>query len=221
MSLRAWDVYARSKQPRRLLNAAGERTWFNWTQYPDHGPGAELLNPEPGTSMLDLGCGKGGNAAHLATLGVHVTGVDWSHRQIDAAQERWTGVTGLHLVVADVVNFLATNAATWDVIYSVFGVVWFHDPAALLPLIRLRLRSGGQLAFSHLPPVEGCHGAQAAFVRSSDTDESLPVRRWDHTPETWLDCLENTGFEPIEGRVVPPPEGVADNGTLLVRARKV
>lgn len=220
MALRAWDVYARSKKPRRLVNAAGERTWFSWTQYPDHGPGAELLSPEPRGSILDLGCGKGGNAAHLATLGVHVTGVDWSQSQIDAARERWGDLAGLDLVVADVVDYLGSNTTTWDAVYSVFGVVWFHDPAILLPLIRRRLRPGGQLAFTHLPPIEGCYGAQTVFVRSPDADEPLPIRRWDYTPDMWRDHLVDAGFNLIEARVIPPPDGATHRGTLFVRAQQ-
>ncbi|WP_346768669.1 hypothetical protein [Streptomyces sp. DASNCL29] len=38
MTETAWDTYAQQKPQRRLVNAAGETTWFNWTQYPDHGP---------------------------------------------------------------------------------------------------------------------------------------------------------------------------------------
>jgi hypothetical protein len=39
----AWDTYSQSKPQRRQTNAKGETTWFNWTQYADHGPGAEVL----------------------------------------------------------------------------------------------------------------------------------------------------------------------------------
>ena len=59
----AWDTYARQRPERKPTNARGETTWFNWTRYPDHGPGAELLDLPPGGRVLDLGCGKGGNAA--------------------------------------------------------------------------------------------------------------------------------------------------------------
>jgi SAM-dependent methyltransferase len=148
-----------------------------------------------------------------------MTGVDWSQPQIDAARERWGDLPGLDLVVADVVEYLGTSTASWDAVYSVFGAVWFLDPETLLPLIRRRLRAGGQLVFAHLPPVEGCYGAQAAFVRSPETDEPLPIRRWDYTPEMWCDHLVQAGFDPIEARVIPSPEGATGNGTLLVRAR--
>lgn len=43
----AWDIYARQRPERRPVNSRGETTWFNWTQYEDHGPGAELLGLPP------------------------------------------------------------------------------------------------------------------------------------------------------------------------------
>ncbi|MDN3264367.1 class I SAM-dependent methyltransferase [Streptomyces sp. CSDS2] len=76
----AWDAYAQSRPQRRRTNAKGETTWFNWTQFPDHGPGADVLALKPGDSALDLGCGSGGNAAHLAALGMKSVGIDLSER---------------------------------------------------------------------------------------------------------------------------------------------
>lgn len=49
----AWDTYARSRPQRRETNAEGETTWFNWTQYPDHGPGADVPGLAPGDRVLD------------------------------------------------------------------------------------------------------------------------------------------------------------------------
>ena len=87
---RAWDTYARTKGARREVNAAGESTWFNWTQFPDHGPGAEVLSLRPGATVLELGCGKGGNLAHLATLGARAVGVDEEMRARLLAEPRST-----------------------------------------------------------------------------------------------------------------------------------
>jgi 2-polyprenyl-3-methyl-5-hydroxy-6-metoxy-1,4-benzoquinol methylase len=41
-----------------------------------------------GDRVLDVGCGTGENALYLASLGLEVTGVDWSERAIAAARAK-------------------------------------------------------------------------------------------------------------------------------------
>ncbi len=85
----AWDTYSKQKPKRRPVNAAGETTWFNWTQYPDHGPGTAILNITPGANVLDLGCGKGGNLAHLADRPRPWVGVSARASHGFCPRERW------------------------------------------------------------------------------------------------------------------------------------
>lgn len=213
----AWDTYARQKPDRRATNAAGDLTWFNWTQYPDHGPGAEVLDIVPGASVLDLGCGKGGNLAHLARLGARAVGVDLASPQLQAARERW-GADSFELHREDAVDYLAGQPAVFDAVFSVFGVAWFVDPAVLLPTVRSALRPGGVFAFSHRPPVTGCYGCQASYIeRGPDMDPHV-VRRWDYEPEQWRALLDEHGFTSATARVVEAPPGPRTVGTLLVRA---
>lgn len=50
---------------------------------------ARRLKLQPGQHVLEIGCGWGGNAIHLAThYGVHVTGITISKEQLTLAQER-------------------------------------------------------------------------------------------------------------------------------------
>ena len=42
----------------------------------------------PGSRLLDLGCGTGLDAVHLAQLGFHVTATDWSPGMVERTQER-------------------------------------------------------------------------------------------------------------------------------------
>lgn len=215
----AWDTYSRQRPERRPTNAAGETTWFNWTQYPDHGPGAELLEAPAGGRVLDLGCGKGGNAAHLATLGHRVVGVDVSPQQLVAARERWGGAPGLDLRRAEAVRFLSEDSGEFDAVYSVYGAVWFTDPAVLLPAIRERLRPGGMLAFSQRPPVQGCYGCQASYIPRGDDQDPLVVKRWDYEPDAWERLLKEQGFTDVAATVLAAPPGTRTIGTLIVRAR--
>ncbi|WP_406735335.1 methyltransferase domain-containing protein [Streptomyces sp. NBC_01108] len=213
----AWDTYSAQKPERRPTNAAGETTWFNWTQYPDHGPGAELLGIGPGSSALDLGCGKGGNLAHVTALGARAVGVDVSLAQIKAADTRWSD-TGMVLHRTEATQFLKESDEHFDAVFSVFGALWFTDPAVLLPAIRRRLRPGGVLAFSHRPPIEGCYGCQASYINRSEDEDPLVVKRWDYEPDRWLKILAEHGFAAETARVLPAPPGKRKIGTLLVRA---
>lgn len=214
----AWDTYARQRPERRPTNARGETTWFNWTQYPDHGPGAELLCLPPGGRVLDLGCGKGGNAAHLARLGMGAVGVDVSTAQLQAAQERWGSMPGLSLVRADALSYLR-DADPFDAVYSVYGAAWFTDPVVLLPAVRERLRPGGTLVFSQRPAVEGCYGCQASYIPRGADEDPLVVKRWDYEPEVWEQLLDRYGYTDVRMQVLAAPPGPRTVGTLIVQAR--
>lgn len=214
----AWNAYSAQRPQRRETNARGETTWFNWTQYPDHGPGIELLDLPPGGRVLDLGCGKGGNIAHLATLGMTAVGIDVSPVQLDAARTRWGSTPGMTLKHADAVTYLSTGAESFDAVASVYGAVWFTNPDDLLPLVCKALRPGGVLAFSQRPPVEGCYGAQASYIPRGTDEDPLVVRRWDYPAEEWTTRLLDYGFGAAQARIVDAPAGKRRTGTLLVRA---
>ncbi|WP_052848319.1 class I SAM-dependent methyltransferase [Streptomyces avicenniae] len=213
----AWDTYAQGKPQRRTTNAKGETTWFNWTQYPDHGPGADVLGLAPGDRVLDLGCGSGGNAAHLATLGMTSVGIDLSAEQLAKARERWPGVNGMQLHRADALTHLADTPTTFDAVYSVFGAAWFTDPGLLLPLVQARLKPGGVLAFSQRPPIDGCYGCQASYIPRGPDEDPAVVKRWDYEPDVWGLTLKEFGYVEVSASVIAPPPGSRRTGTLFVR----
>lgn len=215
----AWDTYSTQRPGRRPVNARGETTWFNWTQYEEHGPGAELLDLPSGGHVLDLGCGKGGNAAHLASLGMSAVGVDISPVQLQAARERWGSLSGLTLHKVEAVAFLHDTEDVYDAVYSVYGALWFTNPAALLPAVRERLRPGGMLAFSQRPAVDGCYGCQASYIPRGPDEDPLVVKRWDYEPKEWEWLLQEHGFGDVHAEVIAAPPGKRKIGTLVVRAR--
>ncbi|WP_326812735.1 class I SAM-dependent methyltransferase [Streptomyces scopuliridis] len=210
-----WTAFADRQPEPRSRNAAGETTWFNWTQYPDHGPGPELLGA-PGT-VLDLGCGGGRNTAHMAVRGARAVGVDLSPILLAQARERWGHVPGVSFVPQEAVGFLKETDMRFDAIYSAYGAVWFTDPDVLLPLLRTRLAPHGCLVFSHEPPIEGCYGAQGTYIRRKNGGPPVPVVRWAHTPEQWREILARHGFVTVDTEIVEAPDP-AYVPTMLVRA---
>ncbi|MGK5533661.1 class I SAM-dependent methyltransferase [Streptomyces sp. URMC 129] len=215
----AWEVYAEAQRnkPERERNAAGEVTWFNWTLHPDHGPGADVLgSPE---TVLELGCGSGRNIAHLARLGAKAVGLDVASSRIDRARERFGDIPGLDLVCDEATAYLGAGGQQFDAVFSVFGAVWFTDPAILMPLIRASLRPGGILAFSHHPPIEGCYGCQGSYVHPANGGRPVPLRRWAYTPDMWRGILTSHAFEAVTGRIIPAPDGDGLD-TMLVTATR-
>jgi SAM-dependent methyltransferase len=201
----SWDRYAVGSKPRRTVNAKGDTTWLNWTQYADHGPNESVLGPVAGRRVLELGSGSGSNLAHLVTLGAIGQGVDVAPARETTAREHWGHLPGLEFRTAEATAFLGETYETFDVVLSIFGAVWFVDPDTLLPLIRSRTASGGILAFSHLPP---------------DSQGPKPARaglRHDRTPDQWGRILTRHGFSGVSVSLIDPPEGRAV-GTMLVRA---
>ncbi|MEU4682851.1 class I SAM-dependent methyltransferase [Streptomyces xinghaiensis] len=210
-----WDTYMPHREMGDQPAPPADR--FEWTQYPGHGPGAELLG-EPHRA-LDLGPAEGREAVYLARLGVEMTGVDLSPVQVERARTWWDDVPGLTFVHADVRDYLAEEAQLFDAIYSVWGAVWFTDPEQLLPLVAERLVPGGVLAFSQAEPAPGAYGPQPMRGKWLEGREhELTVLRWQYTPEAWTDLLKRHGFTEIHASVLEAPEP-GKLGTLLVRAR--
>jgi SAM-dependent methyltransferase len=190
-----WDAYGGGD---RLWDHDGHR--FQWTQHRDHGPGLELIPAGTGRSVLDLGCGKAANLALVAATGARAVGVDISAVQLDAARARHGDAVELHHATAG--HFLAGCDERFDAVVSVFGALWFSDPAVLVPLAVARLKPGGVLALSHRPPEEGEHG-------EVPHGENHPVTRWSYPRAWWERSLRDAGLADVHGWTVQPPPGKA------------
>ncbi|MEU5811207.1 class I SAM-dependent methyltransferase [Streptomyces sp. NPDC047718] len=209
MSTETWDRFG--------LRSDGGPPWdrFCWTQYSAHGPGLELLHTGPGMRVLELGAGKGDNLAQVARTGAMAVGVDVSEVQIAAARERFGDLIEVRHATAE--DYLAVYEGEFDSIYSVFGAVWFTDPAVLLPLVRRALKPGGRFVFSHLPPSGECPGPHEYDMYGPD-DELLPITRWCYRPYMWEKKLLDAGFTWAAGQRLPCPADRQTIGTLIVEA---
>jgi trans-aconitate 2-methyltransferase len=101
-----------------------------------------LVEPRPGGSVVDLGCGDGRlTALAHRTLGAGATlGIDSSAAMMAAAPAG----DGLAFDLGDIGGW--TAPASYDVVLSNAGLHWVPDHAAVLGRWSAALRAGGQLA---------------------------------------------------------------------------
>lgn len=100
-------------------------------------PVLELLDPQPGERILDLGCGDGVLTEKLVALGCQVVGVDSSPAQVAAAQAR-----GLDARVVDAHNL--PFAAEFDAVFSNAALHWMRRPDRVIAGVWRALEPGGR-----------------------------------------------------------------------------
>ncbi len=112
----------------------------------------EAAAAAPGERVLDIGCGTGATllpfAAAVGPRG-HVTGIDISQPMLGRARERVAeqGLTNVTLLLADAqVHRFAP--ASFDLLTSRFGVMFFADPQAAFQNLCGALRPGGRLCMA-------------------------------------------------------------------------
>jgi SAM-dependent methyltransferase len=117
---------------------------------------AELLLREaraaPGERVLDVGCGPGATALPLAAaVGPEgrVTGIDISEPMLGLLRRRIAerGVANLTALLADAQTY-AFQPASFDLLTSRFGVMFFADPVAAFRNLGGAARPGGRLAMA-------------------------------------------------------------------------
>ncbi len=112
---------------------------------------------KPGERVLDVGCGTGPTtrrAAELVGRDGGVTGVDISADMVEAgagALAASADAASTVWVVADV-GVWEAPVATFDVVLSRFGVMFFTDPVAAFSNLAAGCRGGGRLAVAVWAP---------------------------------------------------------------------
>jgi len=107
----------------------------------------EAVAAGPGGAVLDVGCGTGSTTLAFARLRADCLGVDISAPMIAAAQARAEREgSPARFVCADAQTH-AFAPATFDMIVSRFGVMFFADPVAAFVNLRRAASPGAELRF--------------------------------------------------------------------------
>jgi len=101
-------------------------------------PVLELLAPQPGERILDLGCGDGALTAKLVALGCSVLGVDASEAQLEACRR-----LGLDACVGD--GERLGFDAEFDAVFSNAALHWMKRPDDVIAGVSRALKAGGRL----------------------------------------------------------------------------
>lgn len=100
----------------------------------------ELLAPQPGERILDIGCGTGQLAAEIARSGAEVTGVDASPEMIAQARRNFPD---LRFEVADATALRFDNE--FDAVFSNAALHWIKNADGVAAGMRRSLKPGGRV----------------------------------------------------------------------------
>ena len=136
----------------------------------------DLLDPEPGTRLLDVGCGRGAIAVAAAARGCAVTAVDAAPRMVSLLAAAHPEID-VRLLDA---HRLDLPDASYDLVTGGFVIHLVDEPRRVLAGLRRVLRPGGTVALTTPGPCEdgGRWDAWEALVArfASRAADRLPRR---------------------------------------------
>ncbi|KAK2715291.1 uncharacterized protein LOC136035681 isoform X2 [Artemia franciscana] len=156
----------------------------------------KLLNLKPGMKVLDVGCGIGGSAFHMAgTYGVEVHGVDLSTNMITLALENQAKQplevkTKVSFEICDITKH-SFPEGSFDVVYSRDTILHIGDKETLFSHFYKWLKPGGRVLIS-----DYCRGEQE---HSEDFTRYVSQRGYHLlTVQQYGEVLSTVGFKEVE-----------------------
>lgn len=130
----------------------------------------ELLNPQPGERILDLGCGTGQLTSEIARSGATVVGLDKSAEMLAEARKNYPDLV---FVSGDAARFRFPEA--FDAVFSNAALHWVKDAEGAIESIAKALHRGGRF-IAELGGKGNIASVQAALraVLGPSADEQSP-----------------------------------------------
>jgi SAM-dependent methyltransferase len=164
------------------------------------GAALDLLDPQPGERILDVGCGEGTLTRKIVERGASVVGIDNSPEMIAAA--RSAGIDAVLMNAADM-----PFSSEFDATFSNATLHWVLEKEQAARAIFRSLKAGGRFA--------GEMGGEGNLEKLREAlDEELIIRgyippieasNWYASPEDFAAVYEAAGFEQIDARLIERP----------------
>jgi len=164
------------------------------------GAALDLLDPQPGEHILDVGCGDGSLTLKIKEAGADVVGIDNSLSMVAAAKAK-----GLDARLMDAAELKFSEA--FDAAFSNATLHWVLDKERAARAIWFALKPGGRFA--------GEFGGDGNLKRLREAlDDELVARgyeppveaaNWYPTPEEFAAVYEAAGFKDIDARLIERP----------------
>jgi SAM-dependent methyltransferase len=158
----------------------------------------DRLRPGPDADLLDLGCGAGRHAKHLASKGFRVTGVDLAAGSI--AEARQFERPGLRFERHDM--RLPFGSQAFDYVFNFFtSFGYFDEPtdhAQVVSNIAASLRCGGRLVLDYLN-VPASEARQTPAETRTIDGVSYGLTRWSDARHFFkrIEITEAPGSQPL------------------------
>jgi len=170
------------------------------------GAALDLLDPQPGERILDIGCGEGTLTKRITERGATVLGIDNSPEMVSAA--RANGVDAILLAAEDMQFFNEFDAA-----FSNATLHWVLEKEQAARATFRALKPGSRFA--------GEMGGEGNLKKLREAlDEELVIRgyvppveasNWYASPDEFAKVYEAAGFDHIDARLIERPT-VIDHG---------
>ena len=163
-------------------------------------PLLNLLAPQPGETIMDLGCGDGALTEKIAAAGSLVIGIDSSLPFAEAARAR-----GLNVALMDAHHLSLKRQ--FDAVFSNAALHWMKRPEWVVEGVANCLERSGRFVgeFGGKGNVETIRAALQAGLRKRGIDP-WSVDPWYYpSPEEYSDLLTRFGFKLDYIELIPRP----------------
>lgn len=153
----------------------------------------QIIAPQAGQTVLEIGCGTGKNTVWLAEWGEQVIALDFSEGMIARAKEKVTelGRENVTFAVADITQPLPIADGTANVATVNLVLEHISDLAGVFSRVARVLKDGGRFFVSELHPFRQYAGKKAVFQGEGG---EIEIPAYIHHISEFLDAAQRAGF---------------------------